>query len=141
MVSRDSWLVAADGLSDLGAGRRSLRCDGNRGGDGSGPDLLHPAVSPWKLDVACQPGGAQSQDHIPVGIDLPPAQAMTRGVGMGMVIVVPALAEGEQRDEEIIGGVVAGRPAPRAPQEGSGVHDPGGGQPDAGWQEQPPANK
>ena len=91
-----------------------------------------------KLYVMRQSDGAQGRDHVPVGIDLPPAQAMARGAGMRVVIVVPAFAEGEQRDEEIVGGVVAGRPALRAPEMGGGVHQPGGVQADHGAEEDAP---
>ncbi len=62
----------------------------------------------------------------PVGrVDLPPPQAVAgRRLG-GMVIVVPALAEGEQRHPPQVRRGVAGRKAAVAPDVGSRVYQPG----------------
>ena len=57
---------------------------------------------------------------------------------MRMMIVVPALAEGEKSDKPVVGGKIAGREAARAPEVGDRVHHPGGMQADDGAQEDSP---
>src|SRR6266542_1935315 len=109
------------------AWRLGIESSGGRRGvvDTAGANLLHPTVGPRKFDLAHQSNGGKGRYDIPVGVDLPPAQTVARGVGMGMVIVVPSFAEGEQRDQEVVGGVVARGPALRTPDVGGGVHQPG----------------
>jgi len=46
--------------------------------------------------------------------------------GMRVVVVVPAFAEGEQRDDDVVAGIVAGGEAAGAPQVGYRVYRPGG---------------
>ena len=62
--------------------------------------------------VPGQAAEAEGRDAVPVGIELVPGQAVTRGLRMGVVVVVPALAKGEQSDPEAVaGGVAGGKPA------------------------------
>src|SRR5579864_4464537 len=50
---------------------------------------------------------------------------MTGGLGMSMVIIVPALAEAQQRDPEAVPGTVSGLKAPRSPHVCGGIYEPG----------------
>ena len=55
---------------------------------------------------------AERGDAVPVGIELVPGQAVTRGLRMGVMVVVPALAKGEESyPETVAGGVAGGEPA------------------------------
>ena len=56
---------------------------------------------------------------------------------MGVVVVVPALAAGEQRDPPTVAGVVVSFKAAAAPHVGCGVDEPGGVQA-KGYAEQAP---
>ena len=51
---------------------------------------------------------------------------MAGGSGMGVMVVVPAFAEGEQCDEHVVAGIVARGEAAGAPQVRDGVYGPGG---------------
>jgi len=66
-----------------------------RTGRGCGVELVG-------LYVPGQAEQAQGGDAVPVGVELVPGQAVARGLGMGVVVVVPAFAEGEQRDPEAV---------------------------------------
>jgi hypothetical protein len=48
-----------------------------------------------------------------------------RAETVGVVIVVPAFSEGDQRYQQVIGGEVFGRKPARAPEVGDGVDHPG----------------
>src|SRR5262245_24392458 len=60
----------------------------------------------------------EQADQQPGDVELPPAQAMAGGTGIGVVIVVPALACGEEPDEHVVLAVVVGSIAAVAPQMG-----------------------
>src|SRR3979490_3008000 len=51
---------------------------------------------------------------------------MARGNRMRVVIVVPALAKGDERDQEIVSREVFGCEAARSPEMRNRVHHPGG---------------
>ena len=72
----------------------------------------------------------QDPDLDPGKIELIPRQTMPRRSRMGVVIVVPAFAEGDQRDPPVIAGIVARVEAARAPHVRDGVDQPGGVQAD-----------
>ena len=59
---------------------------------------------------------------------------------MGVVVVVPAFAAGEQRDPPAVAGVVAGFKAAAAPHVGGGVDQPGGVQAERDAQQNAPQN-
>ena len=51
---------------------------------------------------------AEDGDSVPVGIELVPGQAVTGGLRVGVVVVVPAFAEGEESYPEAVAGGVGG---------------------------------
>ncbi len=55
-----------------------------------------------------------------------------------MVIVMPAFASGEEGNPPVVGGVVAGFEAARAPQMSHGVDEPGDVEADGNSQEDSP---
>src|SRR5258708_18560493 len=57
---------------------------------------------------------------------------------MGVVVVVPALAAGEDGDPPVVAGVVLGLEAALAPEVGGGVDQPGGVETDGDAQEGSP---
>src|SRR5208283_4322291 len=83
----------------------------------------------------------EQPDSIVIGIDLVPGQSVARRDGVGMVIVVPAFAAGEERDPPTVAGVVAGLKPPRAPHVGGGVDEPGGVQADGNAKKDAPKQK
>jgi hypothetical protein len=54
------------------------------------------------FDVPGQVEEAQRGDAVPVGVDLVPGEAVAGGLWVGVVVVVPAFAEGEKRDPEAV---------------------------------------
>ena len=62
---------------------------------------------------------------VPGQVDFPPVEALARGAGIAMVVVVPALAERDEREQGIVARVVARRVAARAPAVGQRVDDEG----------------
>jgi len=65
-----------------------------------------------RFDVPGQAEDAEGGDSVPVGIELVPSEAVTRGLRMGVMVVVPALAEGkESYPHTVAGGVAGGEPA------------------------------
>src|SRR5580704_9245721 len=71
-----------------------------------------------KTDLGEQP------DAIVVGVDFVPGKAMLSGDGMGVVIVMPALAATHQRNPPVVARVVAGLKSSAAPHVSSRVHQP-----------------
>jgi hypothetical protein len=55
------------------------------------------------VDMARQAQFLQRPDAVPVHVDFIPFQSMARGNRVRVVIVVPALAEGDERNQEIVG--------------------------------------
>ena len=55
---------------------------------------------------------AEDGDSVPVGIEFEPGEAVTGGLRVSVVVVVPAFAEGEESNPEAVaGGVVGGESA------------------------------
>ena len=73
----------------------------------------------------------QQPDAVVVDVDLVPGEAVAGADGVGVVVVVPAFAAGEQGDPPGVAGVVLGLKAARAEHVGGGVDQPGGVQADA----------
>ena len=57
------------------------------------------------LDAPHEADGLQGADAEPVHVDLVPRQAMPRARWMGVMVVVPALAERQQRHPPVVGRV------------------------------------
>src|SRR5467141_671215 len=88
---------------------------------------------PVEIDLIYMPGQSeflQRPDAVPVHIDFVPFQAVPRGNRMRMMIVVPAFTKGYKGHQQVVGGEVFGREAPRSPQMCDRVHHPGGVQSD-----------
>src|SRR6266852_9609097 len=74
----------------------------------------------------CDAEHLQDLDQDPGGVELIPREAMPRRSGMSVVVIVPALAESNERNPPVVAGVIScGEPAP-APHMCSGVDQPGG---------------
>jgi len=54
------------------------------------------------FDVPGETKKAKGGDAVPVGIELVPGEAVTGGLRVSVVVVVPAFAKGEQRDPETV---------------------------------------
>ncbi len=50
----------------------------------------------------------QDFERDPGNVELVPGQAVAGGGGVGMVIIMPAFAEGEEGDPPVVSGIVAG---------------------------------
>lgn len=71
--------------------------------------------------VADNSDGTQAPQYIVGHIDLPPFQSLARTRHVLMVIVVPAFAEGNESEQEIVAAIILGLESPRAPQMGQGI--------------------
>ena len=78
------------------------------------------------MDFAGQADFGEQPNSPIVRIDLVPSKAVAGGDGVGVVVVVPAFAAGEQRNPPIVARVVASIKAAAAPKMGGGVDQPGG---------------
>src|SRR5580700_8024781 len=77
----------------------------------AGQQLIGAAAVHWRLqsrhsDLCCQPYGRQEPDGEPSHVDLPPFVAVARRMGVGMMIVVPALAITDEGDKRIVAAIV-----------------------------------
>src|SRR5215469_6794286 len=68
----------------------------------------------------------EQPDSVVVDVDLVPGEAVTRADRMGVVVVVPAFAAGEDGDPPVVPGVIAGLKAALAPEVRGGVDEPRG---------------
>mgnify|MGYP003343936663 CR=1 FL=1 len=66
---------------------------------------------------------AQHPEHVEGEIHLPPAEALASGALVPVVVVVPSLAEGRQRDEERVAAGVVGRVRPATEDVRHRVHE------------------
>ena len=78
------------------------------------------------LDFFGEADFAEQPDAVVVDVELIPGEAVTRADGMGVVVVVPAFAAGEQSDPPVVAGVVLGLEAALAPEVRRRVDEPGG---------------
>jgi hypothetical protein len=103
--------------------------DGVFAGDvGGGDDGELGPVDGW---VEGDGGDAAEQpDAVVVDVELVPGEAVAGADRVGVVVVVPAFAAGEQGDPPVVAGVVLGLEAALAPEVGGGVDQPGGVQAD-----------
>src|SRR5438874_13778748 len=57
--------------------------------------------------------GEQPHDHV-AEVELPPMKAQSRRIRVVMVVVVPAFADGEETENEVVAAVIGGAKRPRA---------------------------
>jgi hypothetical protein len=58
-------------------------------------------------------------------VDFPPAMAVTRRARIGVMVVVPAFAVGDEADNDVVAAVLAGLKAPITPQMRHRINGPG----------------
>src|SRR5580698_8732109 len=90
------------------------------------------------LDFAGEAELGEHPDEVEVGINLVPCQAVLGRNGMGVVVVVPAFAAGENGDPEAVAGIIAGFKTAAAPKVGGRVDQPGGMQAEGNAKEDAP---
>mmetsp|Transcript_73995 Transcript_73995/g.163566 ORF Transcript_73995/g.163566 Transcript_73995/m.163566 type:complete len:204 (+) Transcript_73995:202-813(+) len=76
------------------------------------------------FEVPCQAEELQELHGVPSHVNLPPLQPMPARVLEGVVIVVPALAEGQDTDEPVVHGDVTRVPVLKAPDMAHRIHSP-----------------
>ena len=64
--------------------------------------------------VPHQPDARERGQHVVADIDLPPREPLPHGSRVVVVVVVPPLTEGQQRDERVVAAVVGRLEATRA---------------------------
>src|SRR5262245_28957717 len=77
------------------------------------------------LDLPRQPEPAQRADPNPVQVEFVPGEAVASRDGMRVMVVVPALAEGDERNPPVVGRVVTRLEAARRTYMRRRVHQPG----------------
>src|SRR5262249_11141878 len=77
------------------------------------------------LDIGGQAQGGQREDGQIGDIQLPPAVAVRGRALVGVVVVVPALAVGDERNEPVVAAVLSGVVRLVSEQVAEGVHAPG----------------
>src|SRR5579871_1171246 len=93
---------------------------------------------PHALDVPSKPQLLQRPDAIPVYVDFIPGESMLRGGRMRVMVVVPALAESQQRHPPAVGGKITSGEAASAPGVRGRIDQPGGVQANHGAHENAP---
>ena len=78
------------------------------------------------LDFFCEADFFEQPDAVVVDVELVPGEAVTSADGVGVVVVVPAFAAGEDGDPPVVAGVVLGLEAALAPEMSCGVDEPCG---------------
>ena len=90
------------------------------------------------LDLCGEAELGEEPDAVVVGVELVPGEAVAGADGMGVVVVVPSLAAGEEGDPPGVARVVVGVEAAGAEDVGGGVDQPGGVQAEGDAQEGSP---
>ena len=127
--------VTIDSQSSRPRGQLCVRCSATD----SEPASASSRLSLLDFDVPGEADKAQCGDAIPVRVELVPGQAVTGGLRMGVMVVVPSFAKGQQRHPEAVARGVSGGKSARAPHVGGGVDQPGGVQAEHGAKEDAPA--
>jgi hypothetical protein len=78
------------------------------------------------LDFFGEADFAEEPDAVVVDVELVPLEAVARADRVGVMVVVPAFAAGEESDPPVIAGVVFGFEAALAPEVSGGVDQPSG---------------
>ncbi len=125
-VTRNSRWVLIDVMVKNQGGRRSRRArrwsnsrPKRRRDHSSGTPVVprvvtRPPVDPRdevrarRNDIAGETDEGQKPDCQPGVVDLPPAMAMPRRTRIGVVVIVPAFAVGDQPDDEVVAAVLVG---------------------------------
>ena len=92
--------------------------------DAGGPGVL--GVPLRNLDFFGEAEFLEEPDAVVVDVELVPDEAVARGDGVGVMVVVPAFAAGEQGNPPGVAGIVLGFEAAGADEVGGGVDQPGG---------------
>jgi len=90
------------------------------------------------LNFLCEAELFEQPDAVVVDVELVPHEAVASAHWMGVVVVVPAFAAGEDRDPPVIAGVVFGLEAALTPEVGSRIDEPGGVEADGDAEEGSP---
>src|SRR5262249_10317121 len=83
-------------------------------GPGLAPTRVPESLVAGSADVPNQPDQPQQADDVIADVDLPPEEALVGRRLIVVVVVVPALAKGDQGDEPVVAAVVAGIVTPPA---------------------------
>ena len=75
--------------------------------------------------LPCESELLQDMDDDVAEIKLPPFQAVAGGDGEGVVVVVPAFAQGQDAEEPVVAALVVGVVGASAPEVADGVDAPG----------------
>src|SRR4029078_1254659 len=75
-------------------------------------------------DIAGEAKPSQEANGQPGVVDLPPAMAMPRRTWIGVVVIVPAFAVGDQPDKKVVAAVLVGFVVPISPHMGHRVDRP-----------------
>src|SRR5262249_39414792 len=67
----------------------------------------------------------QRPEYVPVKVNLIPPEAMAGYLRVGVMVVVPAFAEAQDRYPEAVPRTVTGEKAARAPHVSGGIYEPG----------------
>ena len=79
----------------------------------------------WSYHIVDQAEFLEDPDRQPTDIEFPPLMSVRGGSLVGMMVVVPAFAVGDQTDQPVVATVVLGLVVPVAPDVGHGVDTPG----------------
>src|ERR1700679_1541333 len=90
------------------------------------------------LDLFGQADLFEEPDAVVVDVELVPGEAVAGADGVGVVVVVPAFAAGEDGYPPVVAGVVLGLEAALAPEVRCGVDEPGGVEADGDAEEGSP---
>ena len=92
------------------------------------------------LDFFGEADLGEEPDSVVVDVELVPLEAVACADRVGVMVVVPAFATGQQSNPPVVAGVVLGLEAPLPPQVGGGVDQPGSVQTDGNAEEGSPEN-
>src|SRR6266850_4293390 len=78
-----------------------------------------------EADVPDEAAFFQGTDCEPGEVELPPFEAVAGGGGEGVVVVVPAFAEGEDAEDRVVAAFIGGSVGAGSPDVADGVDAPG----------------
>src|SRR5450756_1595787 len=79
----------------------------------------------WRLHLVGQSQPSQEANGEPGVVDLPPAMTVARRTRIGVMVVVPAFAVGDEADNQVVAAVLVGLVVPVAPQLRHRIDSPG----------------
>src|SRR5450631_2288099 len=82
-------------------------------------------MSIWRHYRAGQSKPRQEANGEPGVVDFPPAMAVSRRARIGMMVIMPALAVGNEADNEVVAAVLVGLVVPVTPQMRHRIDGPG----------------